>query len=196
MINTLAQILSSRVRESVFRLLFGLSQEEIHVRELARRGGLSEASLRQELRKLKHLELVVDRRSGNRVYFRANQEHPLFHDIRQIVIKTSGLVDILIEALDKADIEIAFVFGSIAQSKEVGHSDVDLMVIGEISLRKIISHLSGISEKIGREINPHAMTAKEYSKRRKSKDHFVNNVLAGPKIFIVGNEDDFKAMGK
>ena len=194
--NTLAQILSSRVRASIFQLLFGLMEAELHVRELARQSGLAEASLRQELRKLMRLELVCNRRSGNRVYFKANRNHPFYPDIHQLVIKTIGLVEVLAAALVKSDIDIAFVFGSVAQSKEVGHSDVDLMVVGGIGLRKLTSLLVGISDKIGREINPHVMTVKEYLKRIKSEDHFVTNVLSGPKFFIIGNEDDFEAMGK
>lgn len=194
--NTLAQILSSRVRAGVFQLLFGLGDIEAHVREMARRSGFSEASLRQEMRKLKRLGLVDARRSGNRVYFRANRDHPLYADIHQLVIKTIGLVDVLSTAIAKADIAVAFVFGSIAQAKEVGHSDVDLMVIGGIGLRKLTSLLSGVTEKIGREINPHVMTKEEYRGRVKAEDHFVKNVLAGPKLFIIGTEDDFEAMGK
>lgn len=194
--NTLAQILSSRVRASVFRFLFGLGEYEIHLRELARLSGCSEASLRQEMRKLKSLGLVIDRRSGNRAYFRANQEHPLYPDIRQLVIKTIGLVDIISEAFAGADVDIAFIFGSVAKSQELGHSDVDLMVVSGIGLRKLTAILSGLSEKIGREINPHIMTEDEYRKRVELDDHFVKNVLAGPKLFIVGTEDDFEAMGR
>ena len=194
--NTLAQILSSRVRASVFQLLFGLGETEVHVREMARRSGFSEASLRQEMRKLKRLGLVDDRRSGNRVYFQANRDHPLYPDIHHLVIKTIGLVDVLSVAIAEANIAVAFVFGSIAQSKEVAHSDVDLMVIGGIGLRKLTSLLSGVSEKIGREINPHVMTKDEYRDRVKAEDHFVKNVLAGPKLFIIGTENDFEAMGK
>jgi predicted nucleotidyltransferase len=163
---------------------------------MARRSGFSEASLRQEMRKLKRLGLVDDRRSGNRVYFRANRDHPLYPDIHQLVIKTIGLVDVLSAAIAKADITVAFVFGSIAQAKEVGHSDVDLMVIGGIGLRKLTSLLADVSEKIGREINPHVMTKDEYRDRVKVEDHFVKNVLTGPKLFIIGTEDDFEAMGK
>jgi len=194
--NTLEQILSSRVRASVFHHLFGMAEAEAHVRELARRSGFSEASLRQEMRKLKRLGLVDNRRSGNRVYYRANRDHPLYLDIRQLVIKTTGLVDVMSAALARADIAVAFVFGSIAQAKEAGHSDVDLMVIGGIGLRKLTSLLSGVTEKIGREINPHVMTKDEYRDRVKAEDHFVKNVLTGPKLFIIGTEDEFEAMGK
>lgn len=194
--NTLAQILSSRVRASIFQLLFGLREAEIHIREMARQSGFSEASLRQEMRKLNSLGLVTNRRSGNRTYFRANHNHPLYPDIHQLVIKTVGMVDVLAAAFDKADIDLAFVFGSIAQSKEAGHSDVDLMVISGIGLRQLTSLLSGLPEKIGREINPHIMTKKEYRERYQSEDHFVRNVITGPRLFIIGTENDFEAMGK
>jgi hypothetical protein len=37
--NSLAQILSSNVKAEVFRLLFGLEAQRLHVREIERRSG-------------------------------------------------------------------------------------------------------------------------------------------------------------
>lgn len=193
--NALAQILSSRVRAELFRLMFGVKQDELHVRELARRSGLNESTIRQELRKLKRLDLVIDRRDGNRIYYRCNQEHPLYADIYQIVLKTAGLADVLRRRLAREDIAVAFIFGSITGSTARAHSDVDLMAIGSIGLRNLTAALSGVSEEIGREINPHVMTAKEYKKRLDGKDHFVTNVIGGKKLFIVGTQNEFAAMG-
>lgn len=194
--NVLAQILSSRVRAELFRLMFGMTEAELHVRELARRSGLHEATVRQELRTLRRLDLVIDRRDGNRIYYRANREHPLYRDIHQMVLKTAGLVDLLRPKLLRKDISIAFVFGSITVAEEHAHSDVDLMVIGDIGLRKLVSVLSGHLEQVGREINSHVMTEAEYRRRFKAGDHFVTHVLDGSKLFIVGTEDDFEAMGR
>ena len=193
--NALSQMLSSRVRAELFRLMFGVRQDELHVRELARQSGLNESTIRQELRKLKRLDLVIDRRDGNRIYYRSNQEHPLYADIHRIVLKTVGLADILRSRLHRKDIDLAFIFGSIAESTENAHSDVDLMVIGNIGLRKLTSSLSGAAEQIGREMNPHVMTVEEYRKRLDDNDHFVTNVISGEKLFIVGAEHDFEAMG-
>lgn len=192
--DSLHKILSSKVRAEIFRLLFTERDTELHVRELARRSKLNEATLRQDLAKLKDLDLVAGRRDGNRVYYRANQDHPVYADIRGLVLKTSGLVEVIRSALELNDISIAFVFGSVAAGKESAHSDIDLMVIGNIGLRTLTSRLSGISSQVGREINPHIMTEEEYRKRRKSKDHFVTHVLSGPKLFIRGNANDFETM--
>ncbi len=190
----LAKILSSRVRSEIFRLLFGLSDKELHVREIERRTGLSIATVRQELKKLLQMELLLARRDGNRLYYRGNKEHPLFPDIQNMVLKTVGIVEPLKEVLDKESVNIAFIFGSVANNREGAVSDLDLMVIGTVGLRTVSGWLSGISEKIGREINPHVLSLNEYRKRKRAREHFLNRVIESAKIFIKGNEDDLAAM--
>lgn len=192
----LIQLLSSRTRAEIFTILFGLNPLELHIREIARRSQLSEASIRQELNKLAGLDLVRSRRDSNRVYYCANKENPLYKEIHWIVLKTTGLTDILREALGDTLIEIAFVFGSFAAGEESVNSDVDLMIIGDIGLRAVSILLSGVSEKIEREINPHVMTSKEYVSRRISGDHFVLNVLKGPKLFVEGDQNEFEELGE
>lgn len=110
--NALAELLSSRVKAEIFRLLFGLGPAELHVREIGRQSGLTEATVRQELRRLTRLGLVEVRRDGNRAYYRANSVHPLYPDIRNPVLKTAGLVDVLREALMDKRVRLAYVVGS------------------------------------------------------------------------------------
>jgi DNA-binding transcriptional ArsR family regulator len=192
---TLSNILSSRVRAEIFRLLFGLDEKELHLRDIKRQAGLSLGTIRQDLQKLVKLDLVTTRRDGNRLYYRANTEHPLYPDIRKLVLKTTGLVEIFKNVLDRGGVELAFVFGSLASSREKAASDVDLMVIGAVGLRALSSWLSGVSEQIGREINPHTLTVEEFRRRKQKGDHFLSNVLESPKLFIIGNENDLAAMG-
>jgi DNA-binding transcriptional ArsR family regulator len=87
--DTLSEILSSRSRAAVFKLLFSGSERELHLREIQRRSGLNDSTLRQELKKLVRLDLVKRRKDSNRVYYRANRDHPLFTEIRNLVIKTT-----------------------------------------------------------------------------------------------------------
>jgi DNA-binding transcriptional ArsR family regulator len=193
--NALAEILSSRVKAEIFRLLFGVDQRELHVREIQRQSGLSVGTVQQELRRLNRLGLIASRRDGNRMYFRANAEHPLATDIHNLVLKTTGLVEVLCNALAHDDIRVAFVFGSVANSTEKAHSDVDLMVIGSIGLRQLTKLLSGVSGQVGRELNPHIMTIAEFKKRRKARDHFLTTVLSAPRLFVIGNEHELETMG-
>jgi predicted nucleotidyltransferase len=91
---------------------------------------------------------------------------------------------------------VAFVFGSIASGEEKAGSDVDLMVIGQLGLRDLSRLLSGIEEKIGREVNPHVLREEEFRKRIRAKEHFASSVMESPKIFIIGSERELEAMGR
>jgi len=191
----LAELLSSRARAEVFRLLFGPGESELHGRDIQRRSGLADATVRQELEKLARLGLVQLRRSGNRSYYRANRAHPLYTDIRSIVLKTSGLAGLLRERLRHPGIQVAFVFGSVASGVEKPNSDVDLMVIGSTSLRQVGKLLSGLGAELGREVNPYVLTTEEFLNRKKKRDHFLTTVLGERKLFVIGSEHDLEAMG-
>ncbi len=191
----LAELLSSGVRAEIFRLLFGAADRELHVREIERRSGFADATVRQELKRLLRLRVIESRRDGNRTYYKANLGHPLYPDIRNLVLKTSGLIEVLSRALASPDIRLAFVFGSIAAGTENADSDVDLLVIGDVTLRRIGKMLSGVSEILWREINPHVFTVEEFTKRKRSGDHFINSVLKAPKLFVTGSEHELEAMG-
>ena len=193
--NILGQILSSKVRAEFFRLLFGLDRRELHLREIERRSGFAIGTVRQEANKLTRLGLITKRQDGNRVYFSANSTHPFFRDITNLVLKTSGLAEVIRKELQGEDIACAFVFGSSATGTQKPESDVDLFVIGGIRLRELSKHLRVPSEKLGREINAHVMTNEEFAKRMKQREHFVSSVLASPKIMIIGEEDDLTKLG-
>ena len=194
--NTLSKIMTSRVRAEIFRLLFGLVEKELHLREMERRSGLSAETIRRDLKKLIRLDLVRTRQDGNRLYYRANKEHPIYPQIHLLVLKTAGLVEVLQKVLEREGVKMAFIFGSVASGTERGASDVDLMVVGDIGLRKLTGWLTGTSQEIGREINPHIMRPEEFRRRRQERDHFLSQVLASPKLFVVGREDDLAAMGE
>lgn len=194
--NTLADLLSSNVKAEVFRLLFGLHGEPLHLREMERRSGLAVATVQQELGRLTRIGLVEARPDGNRTYYAAREDHPLFAEIRGLVLKTTGLADVLCRALEKEErITLAFIFGSIAQAREQAHSDIDLLIVGEIGLRQVTKLLGGVADKVGREINPKVFTPQEFRRRKRTDDHFLNHVLAEPRIFVIGDEHELGTMG-
>src|SRR5438105_15309068 len=95
----LVDLVSSRVKAELLRLLFGLSQPELHLRELARQSGLSLGTVQQEVRRLSGIGVLRARRNGNRVYYRANAEHPVHPELSSLVLKTDGLAGVLQKAL-------------------------------------------------------------------------------------------------
>lgn len=194
--STLADILSSRVKAEVFRLLFGIDGAPLHLREIERQSGLAVGTVRQELSRLVSLDLVEKTADGNRRLYTANRQHPLYPDIRNLVLKTSGLADVLRAALaGEPGIRLAFVFGSVAAGGEQAHSDLDLMVVGTIGLRALAKRLSGVAATLGRELNPHIFTVGEFLRRKQAGDRFLSTVLDAPRIFVIGTEHELETVG-
>lgn len=189
--NTLVKILSSKSRAAFFEILFSIDLKELHLREMQRRSGLAVEAIRKEANNLETLKLIVKRLDGNRTYYKANTNHLLFKEIHQMVIKTSGMREILKESLQDNAIKFAFVFGSMATGNIKAESDIDLFIIGDIGLRKISRLIKGLSEKLGREINPHTISVLEFVKKIKKRDHFISEVFSSSKIMIIGSENEF-----
>ena len=192
--NVLAQLFCSRIRAGILRVLFGLHRDEMHLREIQRQTGFALGTVRQDIEKMVKMGLVVRRKDGNRVCYTADIRHPLTADLRQLVLKTVGLVDVLKTAIEDSRIKCAFVFGSVAAGTAGAESDLDLMIIGEVGLREASGMLSGVGLQLGREINVVTMTPSEFCKRAVDREHLISSVLQAPKIFVIGSDDDLRAM--
>jgi len=191
----LLALLFSQARSEVLRLLFSDQSRELYLRDLTRQSGLSLATMQGELQKLSDADLVTSRRDGNRRYYRANANHPLFTDLHRLVLKTSGLRDVLAQVIEGLDqVEIAFIFGSIARGTDRAASDVDLFVIGNAGLRALAPRLRAASEQIHREINPVTMTIAEFVRGR-ATNPFLEDVMKHPKIFVKGAADELAGLG-
>jgi predicted nucleotidyltransferase len=183
--------LFSKARAEVIRLLFADSSKEFHLRELVRLSGMAIRTLQNELSKLEAAELLLSRRDGNRLYFRANTDHPIFPELHGISLKTTGLADRLTEALNGMEgIELAFVFGSFANDKATAQSDIDLIVVGNVGLRALAPRLRELSAELGREINPYAISSKNFASKAKAGDAFIADVISKPKLWIRGGVDE------
>ncbi len=134
--------------------------------------------------------ILTDRREGNRRYFRANSRHPFFLPLRDLLLRSEGLVDVLAEALGESGIERALVFGSMAEGTAVAESDVDMLIVGEIGLKEAVRRLTGVTDILGREINPIVWTRDEYERRKASQDHFLTMVREGKTLYFVGEPDE------
>lgn len=188
----LAEILTSNTRAEILRLLFDGEQAEHYLRELQSLSGVNVRAVQKEVAHLEGLDLIKSRRDGNRLYFTANIAHPLYPDLVSIVEKTVGIIGQLKERLTDEKIEAAFIFGSMAKGKERSESDLDLVVIGELGMRSLSKKLSGIQERIGREINPHVFTKEEFINRIKKKDHFIVSILKEEVKPIIGSIDEYR----
>lgn len=187
-----AEILFGAYRRQVLALLLLRPDERFHVREIARLTGIPAGSLHRELKLLAEAELLERRSVGRQVYYQANRQSQIFEELAGIFRKTAGLADVIRAALLPlaSEVDLAFVFGSLAQGKERSGSDVDLFVLGDTTFNTIVGALADVHERLGREINPVIMTCVDFTKKYGS-DSFLQRVAREPKIYVMGYADDF-----
>lgn len=176
----------------IIKLFLKTPEKEYYFREIAKKLNKEPSHYQKYLDNLVEDKILLDERRGNMRFFRLNQKHPLYEEIKSIVSKTIGLESELKELVDKLDnVECAFVFGSIARGTENSNSDVDLMLIGNINQDDLITRLSSVEGKIAREINYHIYSNQEIVKKIKERDNFISNILLSPIIKLKGNLYDF-----
>lgn len=196
--NSLGSKLLGSSRAIILATLLLRPETEIHARELSRSTGVSIGTLLRELGTLHALGLVKRREVGRQVFFSADPASPVFNELASLLRKTIGLGDRLRDALAPlADrVKVAFVYGSMAAGTAAPHSDVDVMVIGDTSFSDVTKALHPEQSVLGREINPTVMSAAEFKSRRRARDGFVQSVVKGPKIWLLGGEDEFAKLGR
>lgn len=192
----LSSLLFSNYRRRVLGLLLLHPDTTYHVRELARLTGTSAGTLHKELTKLTNGGVLRRQEVGNQVRYGADRECPVFEELASILRKTSGLVDVLVEALSSIEknIVLAFVFGSVARGEQQSNSDVDVMLVGSLGFADAVQVLHPVQATLQREINPVVYSLEEFRRRAASDDSFVREVLAKPKLFVVGNENELRKL--
>jgi predicted nucleotidyltransferase len=188
----LGSLLFGEYRQRALGLLLLNPEASFHVRELARLTGSSPGTLHKELTKLSAGGILQRKQIGNQVHYSANRSCPIFDELASILRKTSGLADVLAKALAGLEnkIQFAFVFGSVARSEQQTNSDVDIMLIGSLSFSEAVQALHASQTVFQREVNPVVYSEEEFNRRIQNNDSFIKEVLAKPKLFIIGKENE------
>ncbi len=188
----LLDLLFGTYRQRALAQLLLHPESSYHVRELARLTGTTPGTLHKELSRLAGVGLLRREKQGNQVRYQANRECPVFTELASLFRKTSGLVDVLAEALRQLHPapDLALVFGSLARGEENARSDVDLLLIADCGFGDTIKALHPAQAVLQREINPVLYTAVEFARRIEAGDGFTLNILASPKLFVIGTADD------
>jgi len=166
-----------------------------YLSELAQFLRTTPSSLQRELKALVDGGILQQRREGTRTYFKAETRSPLFPDLRGLIEKTVGVLPTLQEVLAplQANIDCAFIYGSVARSEEHTLSDVDLMVVGSVGLAELTPGLRRAEMRLGREVNATTYSTREF-RSKAAKDHFLSEVLSGSKQFVKGDQRELDAI--
>ncbi len=191
----LASLLFPEYRRRVLALLLLRPEDSLHGREIARRTGLPAGTITRELTKLADAGLLRREKRGNQQVYSANTSGPIFAELASILRKTSGIGDVLSAALAPlADrVKLAFVFGSVARGDESAGSDIDVLLVGDAGFGDVVQALYPAQTTLGREVNPKVFAPDEFAAKARAEP-FLRDVLARPKIFLIGEADDLEEL--
>ena len=192
----LDKLFSSKTRVEILRLFLFNADNSFYQRQISNLTKQSIRGVQREVEKLHDIGFLEKSVSGNRVYYKVNRNNPIFEDLKSIFFKSLGIAEALKENLQGKKIIIAFIYGSYARGQENLLSDIDLMVIGNISSKELSGLLSGLKTELMREINYAVFPLKEFIDKAVQKDNFINSVSKDKKIFIIGSEDELKGLIK
>lgn len=145
--NLFTGLISSKTRIKLLVRFFFNPNTRSYLRELAKEFNVSTNSVREELNQLTKTELLTSQKSGRQVFYKANQNHPLFPDLKSMVSKVMGIdqvIDGIVARL--GDLERAYLLDDYAEGKDTGI--IDLLLVGDIDQY----HLNDLSRKTERYI--------------------------------------------
>jgi DNA-binding transcriptional ArsR family regulator len=188
-------VLFTRNRQAVLSALLLRPEKAWFLRELSRHLRLQPSSLQKELMLLAAAGIVSRAVEGRHVYFQAETSCPIFPELQRMLVKTTGVVTVLQDALKAhaARIDIAFVYGSLARAAEVAASDVDLMIIGKAGLFELTPALDAAQLKLARPVHATIYQPGDFAAKARMKHPFVRDVLAHEKLFVIGDADGLEA---
>ncbi len=194
----LVEILFGAYRRRVLSLLLLRPDESFYVREIARLTGVPAGSVHRELTQLTSAGLLQRATVGNQVRYQLDRNCPIHEELAGIFRKTTGLADVLREALSSLSsrIRLAFIFGSVAMGAEKSGSDVDVLVVGAASFAAVVEALQPMRERLGRDVNPVVMTKAEFRVKLVRGDRFLSRVSREPKLFLIGDASDFAELAE
>ena len=197
MATNLADLLFGAYRRDALALLLLHADSALHVREIARVTGKAPGTLLRELNRLADAGILLRKSVGNLVQFQANGRCPIYEDLRNILKKTAGVADVLRAALEPlaGRIRAAFVYGSVARGDERAGSDLDVMIVGDVTFTEVIGAVAPAQEALRREINPNVYPPAEFAAKLAAGEPFLRRVVTDSKIFLIGTDDDIGQLG-
>ena len=187
--------LFTKTQQKVLGLLYGRPEQSFYTNEIVRWADMGRGTIRRELDRLVASGLLVVTREGNQHHYRANLNNPVYQELSGIVRKTFGMSDVIRSVLAPVDeqIDLAFIYGSIARGEDTASSDIDLLVITEsLAYADLMSVLTDAEQSLGRSINPSIYTVAQIKDKLAQKNAFLTRLMEQPKIWVKGVEGDIR----
>jgi hypothetical protein len=125
-------LISSKTRIKLLLKFFLNSSNSAYLRKLEEEFQESTNSIRIELNRLEKAKMLVSKVIGNKKLYQANTTHPLFFDVKNIVLKHTGIDKIITNVIDNlGDVQSIYLVGTMANG--IDSEEIQLVFIGDIN---------------------------------------------------------------
>lgn len=184
---SIASVLFTKTQRQILALLYGQPESSFYLNEIVRLTDVGKGAIARNLKKMTDTGLLSTYRQGNQTHYQANPNNPIYEELKAITRKTFGVVEVISQALTSLHprIYLAFIYGSIAKGTDHAASDVDVFLVGDdLSYSEVMETLEPAENQLQRTVNPTIFTQEEFSQRESAQNHFVTQVMAGPKLWL------------
>lgn len=186
----LKDLVISKVRVKLLEIFFNNPSEIYHVRDLVRRTGEEINAVRRELGHMEVVGMVKKEPRGNRLYYWFNRNYLFYHELAQMIAKTTSLgLEIIKNRNRLGKVDFVMFSGKFTEKIERKPNEVDILVVGEVVLPELSALIKAEEVKVKREINYTVMNPEEFQFRKKRRDPFLIEVLSGTRIMVIGTEE-------
>ena len=183
-------VFSSQTKNKIIKLLYSSPNQAFHMRQIERLVKERINSVREALLSLNRASFINREKIGRKILFQANQNCLFYDEVLRMVAKQTGLGERIIkEKLRLGKIKAAFLTGNFYQKQERVGEEIDLFVVGTISVPELAKITMEEGKRLGIEINYSAMTYEEFSFRQKNKDPFLSNIMQKNRLLLLGKEE-------
>lgn len=192
---SLKHLFVSQTRLKLINILFYNPQEIFYVRQLVRLTDEEINSVRRELANLQKSGVISSEWRGNRLYYWADKQSSLFFNLLAIANQSSGLgLKLQNKNETLGTIKLVFYSNKFITGDKRNPDDIDLIIVGDVSLREIDSFIKQEEQTRGHEINYMVMGKGEFRLRRQKRDQFIVDFFLGSPIAIIGNQSEISSL--
>lgn len=171
------------------RAMFAEPQRGFGQRELASEARVDPGSVARLLKRWVSAGLVMRRQQDGLPRYYASTD-PTLAPLVTLMQQDSALVRRLREFFSQVDgVEVALIFGSMARGDAGAASDLDLLVLGNLSELRINAALKPLARALGRPIHATVCTVANFQDQMRSGESFAQGVAQGPRVSLVGDFD-------
>ncbi len=188
----LKDLFISKTRVKLLETFLSDPTQMYHVRDMVRRTGDEINAVRRELARMENLGMVKKEPRGNRLYYWFRHDYDYYSDLLSLVAKNTGLGQAIIKNRNKlGTIRVAMLSGRfVRRLQRRDPNDVDLLVVGNISMSELGNLVKAEETVRGMSINYTPMTEEELKFRKVRRDPFLQQIMTQSRIMIIGSDED------